>query len=131
MQARGLILFVAVLAGFAGGAQAADIKAGEIVFNKCRQCHHIGPGATNFYGPMLNGLVNRPAGSAPGYKYSEANKHSGKVWDIPTLASYLRQPQHDVPRTYMTFSGLTSQDDIDDVIAYIAQFDANGEMKAK
>ena len=87
MQAKVLILSAALFAGMAIGAQAADTlkgdpKAGEIVFNQCRQCHHIGPGATNFYGPVLNGLIGRPAGTVPGYNYSEANKHSGKVWDV-------------------------------------------------
>jgi cytochrome c len=131
MQAKVLILSAALLSGFALGAQATeavtgDVVAGEKVFNQCKQCHHIGPGATNFYGPSLNGLIDRPAGTMPGYNYSEANKHSGKVWDVPTLTSYLKQPQHDVPATYMTFKGLTNQADIDNVIAYIAQFGTSG-----
>jgi cytochrome c2 len=31
-----------------------------------------------------------------------------------------------VPATYMTFKGLDSQTDIDNVIAYIAQFQTSG-----
>ena len=137
MQAKVLILSAALFAGMAIGAQAAetikgDPKAGAIVFNQCRQCHHIGKGATNFYGPVLNGLIGRPAGTVPGYNYSEANKHSGKVWDVATLTSYLKQPQHDVPATYMTFKGLTGDQQIADVIAYISQFDTSGaEHEAK
>ena len=133
MQAKVLILSAALLSSLAFGARAAeeaapkgDVVAGAKVFNQCRQCHHIGPGATNFYGPSLNGLIGRKAGTWPGYNYSEANKTSGKVWDVPTLQSYLRQPQHDVPATYMTFKGLKSQTDIDNVIAYIAQFGTSG-----
>lgn len=131
MQAKVLILSAALLTGFAAGAQAAeevkgDPVAGEKIFRTCQQCHHIGKGATNFYGPVLNGLIGRPAGTVPGYNYSEANKHSGKVWDVATLTSYLRQPQHDVPATYMTFTGLTSDKDIADVIAYIGQYDRSG-----
>ncbi|WP_374546680.1 cytochrome c family protein [Rhodoblastus sp.] len=137
MQAKVLILSAALFAGMAIGAQAADTikgdpKAGAVVFNQCRQCHHIGKGATNFYGPVLNGLIGRPAGTVPGYNYSEANKHSGKVWDVATLTSYLKQPQHDVPATYMTFKGLTGDQQIADVIAYISQFDTSGaEHEAK
>ncbi len=131
MQAKVLILSAALFAGLASTALAADVAAGEIVFNQCKQCHHIGPGATNFYGPSLNGLIGRPAGTFPGYNYSEANKHSGKVWDVATLESYLRQPQHDVPATYMTFKGLKNQADIDNVIAYIAQFDTSGGKTSK
>ena len=65
----------------------------------------------------------------PGYNYSEANKTSGKVWDVPTLESYLRQPQHDVPKTYMTFAGIKNDKEIADVIAYIAQYDRSGAKK--
>jgi len=127
MQAKSILLSAALLAGFAFGAQAADVAAGSKIFDKCRQCHQIGEGAKNFYGPNLNGLIDRKAGSVPGYNYSEANKASGKVWTKEALASYLRQPQHDVPKTYMTFAGLTNQADIDNVIAYIAQFGPDGK----
>jgi cytochrome c len=134
MRARVLVLillFGAIGAewGAEMGAKAADIAAGEKIFAKCRQCHQIGPGAKNFYGPLLNGLIDRPAGVMPGYRYSEANKHSRKIWDRPTLASYLREPQHDMPKTYMTFAGLQDEADIENVIAFIAQFDADGKIR--
>jgi cytochrome c len=110
----------------AGAAIAADTEAGEKVFSKCMQCHRIGLGATNFYGPVLNGLIGRKAGTVPGYKYSAATESSGIVWKQETLSSYLKQPKHDVPGTNMTFPGLQSQMDIDNVIAYISQFGRDG-----
>jgi cytochrome c len=124
-----LLASVPLLLGLTFSAQAADIEAGEKVFHACRQCHHIGKGATNFYGPVLNGLVGRKAGTVPGYAYSAANKESGKVWDVPTLTSYLKKPQHDVPSTEMTFTGLKNDADIENVIAYIGQFDTSGGKK--
>ena len=127
MQAKSILLSAALLAGFAFGAQAADIAAGSKIFDKCRQCHQIGEGAKNFYGPVLNGVVGRKAGTVPGYNYSDANKSSGKVWTEDALRSYLRQPQHDVPKTYMTFTGLTNADDIENVIAFIKQYGADGK----
>jgi cytochrome c len=111
----------------AGGVtMAADVDAGEKVFVKCMQCHRIGLGATNFYGPVLNGLIGRKAGTVPGYKYSAATENSGIIWTPDTLSSYLKQPKHDVPGTNMTFPGLQSQTDIDNVIAYIGQFSRDG-----
>ncbi len=134
MRGKILILSSALFAALAFGAQAAEIKgdpkAGEVVFTKCRQCHHIGTGATNFYGPVLNGVVGRPAGTVPGYDYSKANTHSGKVWTVAALTSYLKQPQHDIPNTKMTFKGLKSAKDIADVIAYMSQFDRSGAQHA-
>ncbi|MGC1110133.1 MAG: c-type cytochrome, partial [Methylovirgula sp.] len=65
---------VALLAGgmlalMAGPALAAgDPAAGEQIFkHTCMLCHRIGPGASNFVGPELNGIDGRKTGSAPGY----------------------------------------------------------------
>jgi len=116
----------AVWLSAAVGARAADVAAGEKVFTKCMQCHHIGLGATNFYGPVLNGLIGRKAGTVPGYDYSAATRNSRIVWSYRTLSSYLKQPKHDVPGTEMTFPGLKDQKDIDDVIAYVSQFRRDG-----
>jgi cytochrome c len=107
-------------------AAAADVGAGEKVFQKCMQCHRIGLGATNFYGPVLNGLEGRKAGTVPGFKYSPALENSDIVWSYETLSRYLRQPKHEVPGVAMTFPGLKDQADIDNVIAYIQQFRRDG-----
>jgi len=127
MKIAKALLIALAFAGIGGfEARAADIAAGEKVFSKCMQCHRIGLGATNFYGPVLNGLIGRKAGTVPGYKYTDATMTSGITWDATTLSSYLKQPKHDVPGTAMTFPGLKDQADIDNVIAYIAQFRRDG-----
>jgi cytochrome c len=53
----------AALLASAGVAVAQDAAAGEKVFSKCKICHQIGEGAKNMVGPVLNGVVGRPAGS--------------------------------------------------------------------
>ena len=98
--------------------------AGATVFRKCMACHQVGPNARNSIGPVLNGVVGRPAGQYPGYSYSSANKNSGLVWDEPTLARYLRAPAEVVPSTKMIFAGLKNEQEILDVIAYLKQFAA-------
>lgn len=125
-----LFALFALLGMAAPQAMAADIAAGEKVFHKCRTCHEIGVGATNFYGPVLNGLIGRPAGSVPGYAYSDANKNSGKVWDAASVKEYLKKPKLDVPNTNMTFPGLKDETEIDNVIAFISQFERSGGKKA-
>ena len=100
--------------------------AGAIVFKKCMACHQIGPNAQNGIAPVLNGVVNRPAGQFPKYSYSSANKNSGLVWDERTLFAYLRAPAKVVPGTKMIFSGLKRDQEISDVIAYLKQFAADG-----
>ena len=117
----------AALVASIGAAAAQDAAAGEKVFTKCKVCHQIGEGAKNMVGPVLNGVVGRPAGSYPGYHYSEANKNSGITWDEATLKEYLKDPKAKVPGTKMVFPGLTSDQDIANVIAYLKQFGPDGK----
>jgi cytochrome c len=110
-----------------GTANAQDAALGEKVFLKCKACHQIGDGAKNAVGPVLNGVVGRKAGIYPDYSYSDANKNSGLTWDEATLKEYLKNPRAKVPGTKMIFPGLTKDDDIDNVIAYLKQFGADGK----
>jgi cytochrome c len=104
-------------------------EAGANVFKKCMACHQLGENSRNGIGPALNGVVGRPAGTYPGYNYSTATRNAGLVWDEPTLARYLRSPRSVVPGTRMAFSGLTKDQEIMDVIAYMEQFDAKGRKR--
>lgn len=70
-----------------------------------------------------------PGGSYPGFRYSDANKNSRLVWDAPTLQVYLKNPQAKVPGTRMAFPGLLSDAEIADLIAYLAQFCADGAKR--
>ena len=110
-------------------AGAGDPALGEKVFVKCRACHQIGDGAHNAVGPILNGVIGRRSGSVPGYNYSEANKSSGLTWDPATFRRYIASPQAVVPGTKMTFAGLTREKDIDNVLAYLEQFNPDGSKK--
>jgi cytochrome c len=115
------------LLGSTGAANAQDAALGEKVFLKCKACHQIGEGAKNAVGPVLSGVVGRKAGTYPDYSYSDANKNSGITWDEATLKEYLKNPRVKVPGTKMIFPGLTKDDDIDNVIAYLKQFGADGK----
>jgi cytochrome c len=116
-----------MLAGAASVAAAQDAALGEKVFLKCRACHQIGEGAKNAVGPVLNGIVGRHAGTYPDYNYSDANKDSGITWDEAELKDYLKNPRAKVPGTKMIFPGLPKDEDIDNVIAYLKQFGADGK----
>jgi cytochrome c len=122
-------LAAVVLAGSVTGASAQDAALGEKVFLKCKACHQIGEGAKDAVGPVLNGVVGRPAGTYPGYNYSDANKNSGLVWDEATLKEYLKNPRAKVPGTKMIFPGLPKDEDIDNVIAYLKQFGPDGKKQ--
>ena len=116
-----------VLAASAGAACAQDAAAGEKVFMKCKACHQIGEGAKNAVGPVLNGLIGRKTGSIEGYSYSEATKNSGLTWDEATFKEYIHNPKAKIPGTKMVFAGLQKDEDVDNLLAYLKQFDKDGK----
>ncbi|MGO4286442.1 c-type cytochrome [Bosea sp. TAB14] len=108
-------------------ATAQDLEAGQRSFNKCRACHQIGEGARNLVGPELNGVIGRHSGAAEGYSYSNANKNSGLTWDEATFADYIKDPKAKIPGTKMIFAGIRSEKEIQDLIAFLKQFDKDGK----
>lgn len=111
------------------GAHAQDAAAGEKVFAVCRACHQVGETAKNAVGPVLNGVIARPAGSYPGYSYSEANKNSGLTWDEATFRDYIKDPRAKIPGTKMIYPGLKDEQKTSDLLAFLKQFDAEGKKK--
>ena len=124
---RALVIgFVAMLSS-TGLSHAQDAAAGEKIFGQCRACHQIGPTAKNGVGPAQNGLIGRVAGSYPGYSYSNANKSSGITWDEANFREYIHDPKAKVPGTKMAFPGIKNDQQITDLIAFLKQYDINGQ----
>jgi cytochrome c len=125
-----LIAAAALVAVSAGVVMAQDADKGGVVFKKyCSPCHRIGPGAQNLVGPELNGLDGRHSGNIASYSYSDANKNSGITWNEANFKEYIKDPKAKIPGTKMTFAGLKHQEEIDDIWAYLKQFDAEGNIK--
>jgi len=119
----------AAMTASVNAALAQDVAAGQHSFNKCLPCHAIGPDAENKIGPELNGLDGRHSGTAPNYSYSDANKNSGIVWGEATFKEYIKNPAAMIPGTKMTFLGIKNDQEINDLWAYVKQFDADGNTK--
>ncbi|MEP9355465.1 cytochrome c family protein [Xanthobacter sp. KR7-65] len=124
-------LLIALLLGVAAApAQAEpDIAKGETSFKKCMACHAIGPDAKAKVGPPLNGIVGAKWAHFEGYAYSQDIKDgaaAGKVWDEATLDGYLTNPKVLAPKGKMAFAGIRSEDERKDLIAFLAQFKADG-----
>jgi len=100
--------------------EAADIAAGQAIFNRCKICHALEAGK-NMVGPSLHGIFGRKAGTADNFTYSEAMKSSGIVWGDDTLTKYLRNPQEVVPGAKMAFPGIKDEKQIADLLAYLHQ----------
>lgn len=124
------IATVAVALAAPAYSQSAD--AGEKVFKKCAACHQVGADAKNKVGPILTGVIGRPAGSVEGYKYSKSMRAAGEgglVWDQETVFDYLADPtkylrsvlDNKKAKAKMSFK-LKSDEKRTDVIAYLATF---------
>jgi cytochrome c len=126
---RYAFLGLLLAAAAAAPALADDAAAGEKAFGVCRACHQVGPSAKNAVGPVLNGVVGRKAGTAPGFSYSPAMKDFGKTWDQAELATYLDNPQQVVKGTKMAFPGVKDPQKVNDIIAFLSQYDESGQKK--
>ncbi|WP_213881314.1 cytochrome c family protein [Pseudomonas sp. dw_358] len=118
MKSNLLILLLALtpLAAVADG----DATAGQAVFeSNCTRCHTIGSNARNVFGPQLNGLFGRKAGTAQGYHYTDAMRNSGIVWSTDTLAAFVKDPSGVVSGTRMQFWGLSDAQKVADLLAYL------------
>ena len=101
----------------------AELAAkGKKVFKKCSACHKVGEGAKNRVGPILNGIVGKPAGVVAEFKYSKALKkmaEAGLVWNEKELTAFLAKPRAFMKGTKMSFAGLKKEADQVALIEYL------------
>lgn len=120
---RALIIGVALLLGPGAEALAApaqaQVDAGRRLFARCTNCHEVGAGARNGFGPQLNGIVGRKAGSAPAYAYSPALKKAGFVWNEQNLVAFIRDSEKVVPGNKMRFLSFMSEKQAAEIVAYL------------
>ena len=97
---------------------AGDPAAGKQAFLKCASCHQLGSPRSGF-GPHLHGIIGRPAAAATDFKHSEAMRGSHIVWTEDALRAFLKAPSKVVPGNAMRFTGIGSDREIDDLLAYL------------
>lgn len=105
-------------AAVAGGetAEGGNAAHGETLFQKrCTGCHSLDKDKE---GPRLRGVFGRKAGSIPSFKYSDAIKKSGILWDSDKLNQWLTDTDKLVPDNDMDFH-VEKTDEREDIIAYL------------
>lgn len=100
-------------------ASAQQVESGRRLFARCAGCHEVGPTARNVFGPHLNGVLGRQAGSVPGYAYSPALKNARIVWDARRLAAFIDDPDEVVPGNKMRFFSFMNARQVADIVAYL------------
>lgn len=88
-----------------------DESRGAQLFRKCAPCHTITNDGYNGIGPNLFGVAGRAVAGAPGYKFSDAMKAKGRVWDNASLDAFLTSPKDWILGNKMTFRGIDSAED--------------------
>lgn len=97
-----------------------DPERGKALFRACAFCHTLTPDGGNRAGPTLWNLFGRPAGAVDGYRYSDALKTSGIVWDEATVARLFEVgPDVMTPGSKMPLQTVSSATDRADLIAYL------------
>ena len=117
---------IAVVSLWAGEAAAGSafekvkVEAGERLYvAECRRCH--APDAEHAsYGPTLENVIGRTAGSVPKYAYSDALANSGIVWTQAALRAWMEDNTGFMPGTKMRHVGIEDRTVQDFILAYLA-----------
>lgn len=120
-----MMMIATLAAALAGPAMAESfdrikVSAGETLFDtQCRRCHAVD--ATDpSYGPLLEGILGRRAGSFEGYDYSEALAGAGFVWTPGALRAWMEANDELVPGTRMRHVGISDPTVQDFIVSYLA-----------
>lgn len=99
--------------------EKVKVDAGEQLFNaECRRCH--APDAQDAsYGPPLENIVGRGAGTYPDYDYSIALEASGIVWTPAALRAWMEDNAAFMPGTKMRHVGIQDRTVQDFILAYL------------
>ena len=99
----------------------ANPDRGRRLYIQCRACHTLVAEGNQLLGPNLRGFMDRPAGTAPGYEYSEALLGADLYWTPETLDRWMRSPSEVIPDNKMIFAGIRKARDRADLVAWLRQ----------
>ncbi|SMX32754.1 c-type cytochrome [Maliponia aquimaris] len=116
------LLAAALIAGPAYADTFAEVKisAGKALYEaECRRCHAVDAKDPS-YGPPLENVVGRAAGSYPDYDYSIALEASGIVWTPAALRAWMEDNDGFMPGTKMRHVGIEDRTVQDFILAYLS-----------
>lgn len=116
------LLSAVLLAALPQAHGAGDVIAGKAAFAKCASCHQVGPSARAGFGPQLNGVIGRAAAATKDYRYSTALQNARIVWTEDKLRAFLKAPSDVVPGTKMRFWGISDEQQLNNLVAYLRTF---------
>ena len=106
---------------FATLMATANPDRGRRLYIQCRACHTLIADGNQALGPNLREFMDRPAGTAPGYEYSEALLAADLEWTPETLDRWMQSPSEVIPGNKMIFAGIRKARDRADLVAWLQQ----------
>lgn len=101
--------------------EQVKVEAGAKLFDaECRRCHAT-DSKHESYGPPLENVIGRAAGSYPDYDYSIALEASGIVWTKAALRAWMEDNSGFMPGTKMRHVGIGDPTVQDFILAYLEQ----------
>ncbi len=105
--------------------QRIKLEAGAKLFDAdCRRCHSTDT-THESYGPVLEGIIGRRAGSVEGYTYSEALKSSGINWTEQALIAWMADNHGLIPGTKMRHVGISDPVEAEFILTYLRSVQPN------
>lgn len=99
--------------------EAVKVKAGADLYDaECRRCH-ASDSAHESYGPPLENVIGRAAGTYPDYDYSIALEASGIVWTEPALRAWIEDNKGFMPGTKMRHVGIKDATVQEFILSYL------------
>ena len=99
--------------------EQVKVDAGKALFEaECRRCHAT-DSTDPSYGPPLENVVYRAAGSVADYDYSIALSASGIVWTPAALRAWMEDNDGFMPGTKMRHVGIEDRTVQDFILAYL------------
>ena len=99
--------------------ETIKVEAGAQLFEaECRRCHAVDADHES-YGPPLDNVIGRAAGSYPDYDYSVALEASGIVWTEAALRAWIEDNAGFMPGTKMRHVGIDDRTVQDFILAYL------------
>lgn len=115
------------LSRFLATAKPDAVHGQELFQQRCSACHAIDRNKT---GPMLDGIADRKAGSAPGYRYSPALASANLTWSKDNLDLWLADPHKFIPGARMPIRVLDASARRD-IIAYLEKESRDARDRSK
>ena len=114
-----VVVSVAAATDLESRRAGANLKRGQMLYLQCKACHDVEAGLPHKVGPNLHGIFGRRAGTAAGFKYTDAMVKSGIVWTPESMDAWLRQPGAMVQGNGMAFPGIVNEDDRASLVAWL------------